>query len=104
MCAHAEGISNLVNVNFDPNEGTITCTFLNQPSNVMKECSANITYGDKCKRFLNTFIGMGTGNTVTTPQLQALDGVIDYCFVVTAKTNNGTVLVEGILQNIGPGT
>ena len=101
VCTHAEGINNLVDVNFDPNKRTITCTFLNQPSNILKQCSANITYGENCDRFLDTFSGMGTGDTVATEQLQALSGVIEYCFLVTAKTNNVTVLVEGILQNIG---
>lgn len=69
----------------------------------MKQCNANITYGDNCESFLNTYGGMGTGDTVETQQLEVVSGVVDYCFLVTAKSNNITVLVEGILQNIGPG-
>ena len=97
---YAEGINNLVNVNFDLNQRSITCTFLNQPLNIMKQCSANITYGEDCDRFLNTFSGMGTGDKVTTQPLDAVPGVVEYCFLVTAETNNVTVLVDGTLLNI----
>ena len=102
MChyTHAEGLNNLVNVNFDANRRTITCTFLNQPRGIMKQCSANITYDVNCEQFLNTFSGKGTGDTVETRQLDVVPGVIEYCFLVTAKTSNVTVLVEGTLQNI----
>ena len=100
---HAEGINNLVNVKFDPNQRTITCMFLNQPPNVMKQCSANITYGTNCDRFLNTYNGVGTGDTVTTQPLEAVPGVVEYCFLVNATSNNVTVLVDGTLdlQNLG---
>lgn len=67
----------------------------------MKRCSANITYGENCESVLSTFIGAGTGDTVETQQLNAVPGVVEYCFLVTAESNNVTVLVEGTLQNIG---
>ena len=101
IATHIEGINNLVDVNFDPNQRIITCTFLNQPFDILKHCSANITYGDNCERFLNIFSGTSTGNTVATQQLEAVPGVVDYCFLATAKSNNVTVLVDGTLQNLG---
>ena len=97
---HADGINNLVNVNFDLNLKSIICTFLNQPPNVMKQCSANITYGEDCDRFLGVFSGMGTGDTVATQQLVTIPGVAEYCFLVTAEINNVTVLISGFLNNI----
>ena len=99
--AHAEGLNNLVTVNFDPNRRNIICTFLNQPYGIIKQCNANISYGKNCNSFLNTFIGMNAGDTVETEQLEVVPGVVEYCFLVTATSNNVTVLVEGNLQNIG---
>ena len=95
--AHAESVNNLVNVNFDPIQKSIICTFLNQPPNIMKQCSANITYGEDCDRFLGVFSGMGTEDTVATRPLETVPGVAKYCFLVTAETNNVTVLVDGTL-------
>ena len=97
----AEGLNNLVNVNFDPNQRTITCTFLNLPHNIMKQCSANITYGANCDLLLNVYSNIGIGDTVVTPQLETVPGVVEYCFLVTAISNNVTVFVEGNLQNLG---
>ena len=96
---HADGINNHVNVNFDLNQKSIICTFLNQPPNIVKQCSANITYGEDCDRFLGVFSGMGTGDTVATQPLESVPGVVEYCFLVTARTNNVTVLVDGTLLN-----
>ena len=97
---HADGINNLVNVNFDLNQKSIICTFLHQPPNIVKQCSANITYGEDCDRSLGVFSGMGTGDTVPTQPLESVPGVVEYCFLVTARTNNVTVLVDGTLLNI----
>ena len=99
---YADGINNLVNVNFDLNQRSIICTFLNQPPNIVKQCSANITYGEDCDRFLGVFSGMGTEDTVATQPLESVPGVVEYCFLVTAAagTNNVTVLVDGTLLNI----
>ena len=74
------------------------CTFLNQPPGIVKQCGANITYGEDCNRFLGVFNGMGTGDTVATKQLETVPGVVDYCFLVTAEANNVTVLVDGTLK------
>ena len=98
MYTHAEGLNNLVNVSFDPDQRRIICTFLNQPSDIEKQCSANITYGTNCDRFVNNFKGVGTGDTVATEQLEVVSGVVDYCFLVTAKSSDVTLLVEGNLQ------
>ena len=87
-------------MNFDLNQRSIICTFLNQPPNIIKRCSANITYGEDCDRFLGVFSGMGTGDTVTTQPLEAVPGVTEYCFLVTAEANNVTVLIDGTLLNI----
>ena len=66
----------------------------------MKQCSANITYGEDCDRFLGVFSGMGTEDTIATQPLETVPGVDEYCFLVTAETNNVTVLVNGFLNNI----
>ena len=76
------------------------CTFLNQPPNIVKRCSANITHGEDCDRFLGVLSGMGTGDTVATQPLEAVPGVAEYCFLVTAEANNVTVLINGFLNNI----
>jgi hypothetical protein len=94
---HADGINNFVNVNFDRNQRSIMCTFLNKTPNIMKQCSANITYGEDCDRFLNIFSGMGTGDIVATQPLEGVPGVTEYCFLVTAETNNRMVLIDGTL-------
>ena len=97
---YAEGINNLVSVNFDLDQRSIICTFLNQPPNILKRCSANITYGENCNRFLSVFDRMGTGDTVATQPLDTVPGVAEYCFLVTAESNNVTVFVDGTLLNI----
>ena len=97
---HAEGLNNLVTVDFDPNRRSIICTFLNQQRGILKQCYANISYGEDCNRFLGIFIGMGAGDTVETPPLDTVPGVVEYCFLVTAETNNVTVLVDGTVLNI----
>ena len=94
---HADGINNLVNVNYDLSQRSIVCTFLNQPPNIVKRCSANITYGEQCDRFLGVFNGMGTEDTVATQPLETVPRVAEYCFLVTAETNDVTVLVDGTL-------
>ena len=76
----------------------ITCTFLNQPPNILKHCSANITYGPNCDILLDTFSGTDTGDTVATERLKALPEVVEYCYLITAISNNITVLVNGTLQ------
>lgn len=64
----------------------------------MKQCSANITYGEDCNRFLGVFSGMDTEDIVVTQRLERVPGVIEYCFLVIAEANNVTVLVNGTLH------
>ena len=97
----ADGLNNLVNVNFDLDDGSVVCTFLNQPISVTKLCIANITCGDNCDQLLNIYSGRNTGNEVKTVPLDRVPGVAEYCFLVTAKSNNVTVMVEGNLVNLG---
>lgn len=96
-----EGFNNLVDVNFVPNVGRLMCTFKNQPQEIIKHCDANVTYGDNCDKLLNVYKGMDIGDAVLTLPLETVPGVTDYCFVVTAISNNVTVMVEGNLVNIG---
>ena len=70
----------------------------------MKQCYANITYGENCEIFLDTYSGMGTGDSVRTQELKVVPGVVEYCFLVNATSNNVTVLVDGTLQNLILGT
>ena len=100
-CLNIDGLNNLVNVNFDATERSIICTFLNQPPQRVKECIANITYGSNCDEQLDVYRGMGSGDAVRTPPLQTVPGVAEYCFIVTAISNNVTVQLEGNLVNIG---
>ena len=86
---------------FDLNEKKIICYFKNQPTATMKRCDANITYGENCDQPLSVYRGNEDGNTVSTSQLETAPGVTDYCFVVTAVSNNVTVMVEGNLVNTG---
>ena len=90
-----------MNVNFDATERSVICTFLNQPSRRVKECIANITYGSDCDQFLNVYEGESTGDAVRTSSLGTVPEVAEYCFTVTAISNNVTVQVEGNLVNIG---
>lgn len=90
-----------MNVNFDATERSVICTFLNQPSQRVKECNANITYGSDCDQFLGVYEGEDTGDAVRTPSLGTVPGVAEYCFTVTAISNNVTVQIEGNLVNIG---
>ena len=96
-----DGLNNLVNVNFDVDDRSIVCTFLNQPISEIKKCVANITYGVNCDQLLKTYSGIDTGNDVKTEPLDTVPGVAEYCFLVTATSNNITVKVEGNLVNLG---
>ena len=90
-----------MNINFDATERSVICTFVNQPLQMEKECIANITYGAECDQLLDVYEGVGTGDEVRTPSLETVPGVAEYCFTVTATSNNATVQVEGNLVNIG---
>ena len=90
-----------MDVNFNLKERRIVCTFINQPSAIIKQCSANVTFGENCNQLLNVYEGDGTGDIVSTSQLETVPGVTEYCFVVTANISNITVMVQGNLVNLG---
>ena len=90
-----------MDVNFDLTNKRILCTFINQPSAIIKQCSANVTFGENCDQLLNVYEGEGTGDIVSTSQLETVPGVTEYCFVVTANISNITVMVQGNLVNLG---
>ena len=100
ICGHefTDGINNLVNVNFDPAIRSIKCTFLNQPQDGVKHCNASITYGDNCDQQLGVYSSIGTGDSVTTPMLELIDSINEYCFSVTASSGVRTVVVEGSMD------
>ena len=81
-------------------ERSIICSFLNQPLDRQKECNASITYDADCNQELGNYSAMGTGANVTIPQLALIHGIgsTEYCYSVTASSNNTTVVVEGDLD------
>ena len=95
-----DGMNSFVDVNFNSEMKTIICTFLNQPKDTTKECSLNIIYGPNCDQQLGLYTNEGTGDSVSTPELPLIEGVTEYCFTVTARSNNITVNVEGTLNLI----
>jgi hypothetical protein len=92
------GINSFVDINFNSEMTTIICTFLNQPMDTIKECSINITYGPNCGQLLGLYTNVGTGDSVSSPELPLIEDVSEYCFTVTARNNNETVSVEGTLN------
>ena len=65
-----------------------------------KECFVNITYGPNCGQQLYSHISETTGDSVSTPELPLIEDISEYCFIVTARSNNVTVSVEGTLNLI----
>ena len=74
------------------------CEFINQPLETQKECLINITYGENCEQQLDVFNSVGTGSAISSPPLELLSDVVEYCFTATAKSGNLTVIVEGTLN------
>ena len=79
---------------------TIICTFLNQSEDTTKECSVSIRYGQNCGQLLGSYTNKDTGDSVSTSELPLIEGVSQYCFTATARSNNATVSVEGTLNLI----
>ena len=84
---------------------TITCAFLKRSLDnvIFKECIANVTYGTNCDQKLNVHSGGGTGYSVTTSPLDLTGNIAKYCFTVTARSNDETVIVEGTLNLLNNG-
>ena len=93
-----DGINNFVEINFNSEMKTIICTFLNQLMDTTKECFLNITYGSNCGQQLGSYISEGTGDSISSPELPLIEDVSEYCFIITARSNNVTVSVEGTLN------
>lgn len=82
------------------------CLFLNDKiQETQKECQVVITYGDECNQFLNVYSGKDRGNSIeTTPPLQIVDGVTQYCFNATLSsidisiTINTTIVIQGTIN------
>ena len=72
--------------------------FLSQPRDGTKECIVNVTYGSNCGQKLDVYTGVGANTSVTTSPLDLLGNVANYCFTVTARNNDETVIVEGTLN------
>lgn len=96
-----DGINNLVTVEFSSIDRSITCAFINQESDTVKWCNANVTYGSNCDQQLGMYFGMGRGDRVRTSPLTTVPGVAEYCFLINATSRNITVLVQGNLQTLG---
>ena len=62
-----------------------------------KQCIANITYGTHCDQLVDIYRGEGTDNSVMTSPLDFINGVSEYCLLVTAVNGNVTVIVEGTI-------
>ena len=89
------------------------CLFLNNEiQETQKECRVVIAYGADCSLPLGVYSGEGHGNLLETiPQLQAVDGVTEYCFNATLSSIdisimiNMTIVIEGTINlvNFGGG-
>lgn len=75
--------------------------FFSQPLDGTKQCIVNVTYGSNCDQKLDVYMGdqVSTDSSVTTPPLNLLGNVADYCFTATARSHNVTVIVEGTLHH-----
>ena len=88
-------------MSFSQDDQSIVCSFFNQPTATLKNCSANITYGSNCDQLLGVYSTETSGNTLRTPPLVTRADTTEYCYVVTATSSNVTVMVEGIFTDIG---
>ena len=92
-----DGINKFVRVSFDSATNRLRCIFSSLPNDVLKQCTANITYGINCdQQFSDLYSNESTGEFVTIPPLELMSDVTEYCFIVTASSNNLTATVRGI--------
>ena len=90
------GTNNFVRVNYNSETNSFNCTFINLPSNDLKQCTANITYGTNCDQQLSgAYTDTSTGDYVTIPQLELINGVTGYCFTVVASSGDLTAAIRG---------
>ena len=103
MIMLVDGVNRFVDVNFD-HKKIVTCVFLNQQLDNIKECSVNITHGAKCDQYLGVYNASDSGTNVSIvlpSQLFSRDAS-DYCLTVTAIWQNSTVIVEGLTLQLQP--
>ena len=91
-------MNNFVEIDFNSKMKTIICKFLNQPVNTTNECSFNVRHGPECDQLLGLYTNASTGDSVSSPELPLIQNISEYCFTVTARSNNVTVSVEGTLN------
>ena len=95
-----DGVNNYVNVTFDHVTETITCVFLTEPLDSMKECDVILSYGVKCNKVLDVYEVSGRESTLETPPLGFIEGADQYCYEVIARHQNLNlnITVEGIIN------
>ena len=95
-----DGVNNYVNVTFDHVTETITCVFLTEPLDSMKECDVILSYGAKCNTLIDIYEVSGRGDTLETPPLGFIEGIDQYCYEIIARHQNLNlnVTVEGIIN------
>ena len=90
-----DGINKFVSVSFDSATNRLRCIFPSLPNDVLKQCT--VTYGINCdQQFSDLYSNASTGEFVTIPPLELMSDVTEYCFIVTASSNNLTATVRGM--------
>lgn len=83
---------------------TIVCNFIDgDQRGIKKECNVTLSYGVNCSQFLDCYSGVSNTNEIqTTPPIEIINGVTEYCFSAIASKVNGTldqtVVIEGTLN------
>ena len=100
MMFYLDGVNNYTNVLFDHITETITCVFLSEPLDSMKECYVNVSYGANCNVLLGVYEVSGKGDALETPRLGFIEDIDQYCYKVIARNQNlnFNVIVEGIID------
>ena len=96
-----DGVNSFTDVIFDPAAETITCVFLNEPLDSMKECNVILSYGTNCNTVLRTYDTSGSGNTfIETPPLRFIEGIDQYCIKIIARSQNlnFNIITVGIIN------
>lgn len=99
-----DGVNKFTRVLFKESTKSFICQFLNESLTGQRSCTANITNGTHCEKWLGMHYGKRTqaGDSVTIilPELFT-DGTIDFCFEINATIGSLTAIVEGNLQFTG---
>ena len=69
---------------------------MNLPSDDLKQCTANVTYGTNCdQQFSNLYTNKSTDEFATTIPLELTSNITEYCYLVVASSGNITAAVRG---------